>query len=1185
MKDKKIKRGRIFLKKISILLFFLLVVFCGMMLSKKVRGQSQQVVKTVCPSGVAGQNGCDYIGGDGIQKAVDEALQGNSSNKTRFIIKSGVYTRQNYTEYITAHNKKIKCFVNTKEKFLIFEGEKGAVLDGANSSNMSGFCAKGGEIEIKGLIIKGFKKDNKSCFSQNSTACSRGYGIQLEGNVKAIITNNQISKNEDVGIILFDNSQANISNNQITENRDRGINVNQDAKVIITSNQISKNEGFGIILFDNSQANISNNQITENRNSGIDLTDNSKATIINNTISYNKVAGIDIYQCDSNNPSVIVKNNIITHTKKNTDNTFGFGIGGGCLHSSNRLANDHFSYNLIFANEGENTSCGNEELCENFEGRINADPQFVNHQNGDFRLKSTSPAINSGDPSITDADGSRSDMGAWGGPNPLPLVLNGDFEQGWFGWEKNGKGIQEIIKIEGKGYVLHEKNEEAGSRVIQWVPIQNGRFYKLELELKGQGNVGGGPLAKADEWCLGGKNGNTYIKGKQFTLNQNWNKQNWIFQAGNCQSDQDHRLAIFFDTNNNHKGEIWVDNIELTPINPYRRKHYSAIIIGEKSLAVDYSYSDGNRVAAFLNKGHSLESADTTIFLPRVLKGAYKKNDNDPGFNSGIVIMNTENEQANVTLKIYKKDGSRLLKEYNFTLPPFGFKGIWPPSYADWPIEETDPPAVITSNKKVVVSVDLRHDNLDPQNTANIEGSLRGSAYEGIPQKYTSTTWYIPIIVRNAYNEGWESGIIIQNTEDQQANLSISLYGIDNDYQKTCSNILLPPKSQRIIYFPSSSYCECFTELISNSNYNNNKKFSAKISSNKKIAVVFSHSSSSKRKSIEENAIPQELIDSKIFIPRVYNNYSGWISSFTIQNTSNLQNNNIKIKYIKNNGVSEEGSGSCFLNQIFPLKSIVVFAPNCIGEGNFYSAVIESTNNLPLAGIYYLDYPKNPPSPENLNVYRSAGSTAFSQKETSRVFFIPRIYFYSWNWQTGLQIQNAVDENNQFDLYILSENGKILVEKRNISLSAYQAKSYYLPNDFSFELAQEPPEGNYPSLPSISPTPTPTPTHTPTPASTLTPACAKKTLGDANCDGNIDENDYNIWKCEFLGNGRCNNPSSNLSASFNLDEKVDLIDFDIWRKNRFVPTPTFTNTPPTNTPAPPGATNTPTPTNLPTCGN
>jgi PKD repeat protein len=50
-------------------------------------------------------------------------------------------------------------------------------------------------------------------------------------------------------------------------------------------------------------------------------------------------------------------------------------------------------------------------------GNINQNPQFYLPKQGDFRLQTGSPCIDSGDPSITDPDGSVSDMGRYFAPD------------------------------------------------------------------------------------------------------------------------------------------------------------------------------------------------------------------------------------------------------------------------------------------------------------------------------------------------------------------------------------------------------------------------------------------------------------------------------------------------------------------------------------------------------------------------------------------------------------------------------------------------------------------------------------------------------------------------------------------------------------------------------------------------
>jgi hypothetical protein len=51
------------------------------------------------------------------------------------------------------------------------------------------------------------------------------------------------------------------------------------------------------------------------------------------------------------------------------------------------------------------------------DGNVLADPLMVDPEAGDFTLTAASPAVDAGDPTGTDPDGSRADAGAFGGVN------------------------------------------------------------------------------------------------------------------------------------------------------------------------------------------------------------------------------------------------------------------------------------------------------------------------------------------------------------------------------------------------------------------------------------------------------------------------------------------------------------------------------------------------------------------------------------------------------------------------------------------------------------------------------------------------------------------------------------------------------------------------------------------------
>lgn len=85
-------------------------------------------------------------------------------------------------------------------------------------------------------------------------------------------------------------------------------------------------------------------------------------------------------------------------------------------------------------------------------------------------------------------------------------------------------------------------------------------------------------------------------------------------------------------------------------------------------------------------------------------------------------------------------------------------------------------------------------------------------------------------------------------------------------------------------------------------------------------------------------------------------------------------------------------------------------------------------------------------------------------------------------------------------------------------------------------------------LPTSTPTPPPpSPTETPFPTATPVPPTPTPIPGDVNNDGVNNILDFNIWRCEFLGNGMCNTPPSSKTADLNRDGVINLLDYILWR--------------------------------------
>ena len=340
------------------------------------------------------------------------------------------------------------------------------------------------------------------------TASNYGFGggINCNNNSSPTISNcdifGNVAKNAGGGIDCNDNSSPTISYCNIYENTTEdtidddgfggGISNKDNSSPTISNCSIIGNTAisFGgrISCFDNSNPIIENVVIESNISyyaGGIQCAVNSSPIISNclitNNIATNIGAGISCYVNSS--PEII--NCTIS------ENIASVGGGGiGCKDNSNPILFNSVLWNdstqeIFFNQEGNPNAItvsysdiqGGEAGIETndngevfwLEGNIDADPLFVDPENGDYHLTENSPCIDAGDPdSPFDPDGTIADMGAF--------------------YFNQNIGIEENYELEITNYELGIfPNPFQSSTTIQFTTENTGKNTEIEIyNIKGQ---------------------------------------------------------------------------------------------------------------------------------------------------------------------------------------------------------------------------------------------------------------------------------------------------------------------------------------------------------------------------------------------------------------------------------------------------------------------------------------------------------------------------------------------------------------------------------------------------------------------------------------------------------------------------------------------------------------------------
>ena len=209
-----------------------------------------------------------------------------------------------------------------------------------------------------------------------------------------------------------------IQNGQASDNGAGGIQI-EGGNSVVSHCAITRNNGIGVnewgaggLTFNNGYLQVINCILTENYSPGgasAIRAGGCSIDVINTLVANN--SGTMAFHYNT------VTGSIVNSTIANNSRGFGFNISP--ISVMNCIA---WNNNRDYWGDLGNIRYSNTDQPFSGEGNISTNPVFMNPYAGDFHLQQNSPCIDAGDPDMIDANGSRNDMGYYGGQQGVSYV-------------------------------------------------------------------------------------------------------------------------------------------------------------------------------------------------------------------------------------------------------------------------------------------------------------------------------------------------------------------------------------------------------------------------------------------------------------------------------------------------------------------------------------------------------------------------------------------------------------------------------------------------------------------------------------------------------------------------------------------------------------------------------------------
>lgn len=292
---------------------------------------------------------------------------------------------------------------------MVYKGE--ATLRRTNFRNNTASRDGGGAFH-QGVNVSGTHLTVVSCDFINNSAGQGGGGLSTDAPKRVTLRYNVARGNDPAGVV-----------------------VNSPSNLVLRRERYTGNVGDGLYASDVPGGELELSEFSENGGDGASFSASGGFTLTNSVFLDNADAGLRV---SSSTGGITVAN--IDANGNATGVALEYGVGADLV---NAIAIDNGDgVSMRGASAATVTYCdasGNSDdwagslgNLSGTDGNISADPDYSAWSNdGDssndlLYLGSTSPCRNAGDPTILDADGSRSDMGSFGGPGASDDDEDGD---------------------------------------------------------------------------------------------------------------------------------------------------------------------------------------------------------------------------------------------------------------------------------------------------------------------------------------------------------------------------------------------------------------------------------------------------------------------------------------------------------------------------------------------------------------------------------------------------------------------------------------------------------------------------------------------------------------------------------------------------------------------------------------